>query len=159
MTYYFSKKDDSDHRPASKDFGLTKTVLLEAEPKVCADLLESYLAKQVARELMIPLHELDIRQPLAMLGLDSIDALNVIFQVEQDLDTTLPVVKLLEGHSVSVLATLLCDQLHTHSQNGASDPKAAIRGTVENIRIERADTYMPAIDLQQEEEDWEEGTL
>ncbi|MGA2223971.1 MAG: acyl carrier protein [Syntrophobacteraceae bacterium] len=159
MTDYFSKKDDPDHSPASKDFGLTKAALLAAGPEDRQGLAETYLAEQVARELMIPLHEIDIRQPLTVLGLDSLDAVTVINQVEADLDISMPVVRLLDGHSVSVLATLLCDQLHTRSENSAFDPKAAVRGTVENIQLERAHTNMPAVDRKQEGEDWEEGAL
>ena len=116
MTNHSSKSDDPDDSPASKDFGLTKAALLEADPEDRQGLAESYLAEQVARELMIPLQELDIRQPLSMVGLDSMDAFTIIYQVEQDLDISLPVVNLLEGNSVSALATLLCDQLHPCSE-------------------------------------------
>ncbi len=86
---------------------LAKPALLEADPDDRQGLLETYLAQQVARELKIPLHELDRRQPITMLGFDSLMAVIVRNQIELDLDIALPMVKLLEGHSVSVLATLI----------------------------------------------------
>ncbi len=87
--------------------GLTKAALLEADPNDRQGLLETYLAQQVARELMLPLNELDISQPLTMLGFDSLMAVILRNQIERDLDIAVPMVKLLEGHSISVLATLI----------------------------------------------------
>jgi acyl carrier protein len=139
--------------------GLAKTALLEADPVDRQGLLELYLAAQVAGELKIPLHELDISQSLAKFGFDSLMAVTVRNRIELDLGITLPMVKLVEGHSVSVLATLMCDQLHTHSYNGSFDRKATLRRTEESIQFEGTRTNIPAIDLKQEEEGWEEGTL
>jgi acyl transferase domain-containing protein/acyl carrier protein len=87
--------------------GLTRSALVEAGPEERKNLLEGYLARQVAGILMLPLEELDPRQPITTLGFDSLMAVTVRNRIERDLDIALPVVKLLEGHSVSALATLI----------------------------------------------------
>jgi acyl transferase domain-containing protein len=133
--------------------GLTKATLMKTDPKERQGLLEPYLAKQVARELMVRLNELDIRQPLITLGFDSLMAVTVRNRIERDLGITLPVVKFLEGHSVSVLATLLCDWLHASSRDGLSDRKASMSGTPEgtqeitgNLDAEEARSLLERID-------------
>jgi acyl carrier protein len=95
--------------------GLTRATLLKTDPEEHQGLLESYLAGQVARELMIPLPELDITQPLPMLGFDSLMAVRVKNQIESDLSIVLSVVEFLQGHSVAKLAYLLREKIDSNS--------------------------------------------
>jgi polyketide synthase 12/epothilone polyketide synthase D len=126
-------KEQASEVDGQAEPGLTKAALLEADPKEHQGLLESYLAELVARELMIPLPKLDITQPLPTLGFDSLMAVAVRNRIERELEITLPMVRLLEGHSVSMLATHLCDQLNARFQNGVFDREVAIRGTGEDV--------------------------
>ena len=113
--------------------GLTANALLEADPDNHQSLLEAYLAQKVAKVLMLRPDEIDLRLPITMLGFDSLMAVTVRNQIEKDLDIALPVVKLIEGNSVSALATLLGGKFHAHFRDGAFDRKAGFNGTEEGM--------------------------
>ena len=105
---------------------LTRTALLEAEPEERQGLLASYLARQVAGQLMIDLPELELRQPLPMLGFDSLMAIQVKNRIEADLEITLNMALFLEELTVSQLIDHLMEAIATtdntsfHGQNGAA---------------------------------------
>ncbi|HLO89367.1 MAG TPA: SDR family NAD(P)-dependent oxidoreductase [Nostocaceae cyanobacterium] len=92
---------------------LTKNALLAAEPQERRQLLESYLHEQVARILRMPISKLDVQQPLTNLGLDSLMAIELKNQVENNLEVLIPVTKLLEGPSITQLAEELFQQVTT----------------------------------------------
>jgi acyl carrier protein len=116
---------------AQAEPGLTKAALLEADPEERHGLLESYLAEQVARELMIPLPELNITQPLPMLGFDSLMAVRVKNQIESDLSIVLPVVEFLQDHSVAMLAYILQRNIDSNSQDATLVPEITTKEAVD----------------------------
>ncbi len=92
---------------------LTKDALLAAEPQEKRQLLEFYLHEQVARILRMPVSKLDVQQPLTNLGLDSLMAIELKNQVENNLEVLIPVTTLLEGPSIAQLAEELFQQVRT----------------------------------------------
>jgi phthiocerol/phenolphthiocerol synthesis type-I polyketide synthase C len=74
-------------------------------------LLESYLRDQAAGKLGLAPSRLDIELPLNHLGVDSLIATELRTQIERDLGIVVPVVTLLDGPTITQLATRLGDRL------------------------------------------------
>lgn len=96
--------------PGEKE-DLTCAALFAAEPAERHQLLQSYLSEQVARVLGLSASKLDVQQPLSNLGLDSLMAVELKNRIAVDLGVNIPMVKFLEGPSVSQAATQVLDQL------------------------------------------------
>jgi acyl carrier protein len=73
--------------------------------------LESYLREHAAGKLGLAASQLDIESPLHQLGVDSLVAVELRAQIERDLGIVVPVVRLLDGPSVTGLAGWLVEQL------------------------------------------------
>ena len=73
-------------------------------------LLESYLRDQAAGKLGLAPSRLDIELPLNHLGVDSLIATELRTQIERDLGIVVPVVTLLDGPTITRLATRLGDR-------------------------------------------------
>ncbi len=106
-------------QPGARDGGsgaksLTRQELLKAAPDEREALLITYLQEQVSRALGLRVERLDSEQPLNMIGIDSLTALELRNQIKSDLDLDVPVVKFLEGLSVLMLATYINQELTTH---------------------------------------------
>ena len=97
--------------------GEKRGAILDADPAEQAQLLESYVAEQVARVLGLSPSQLDIQQPLTNLGLDSLMAVELKNRISTDLGVNVPMVKFLQGFSVAQAATLLFDQLKAEAEN------------------------------------------
>ncbi|MFD3706629.1 SDR family NAD(P)-dependent oxidoreductase [Nocardia sp. NPDC058658] len=74
-------------------------------------VVEDYLAEVIARRLGADAETFDRDRPLRYLGLDSIGAMELRTRIERDLPVTVPVVKLLEGPSVTEFAGWLLSAL------------------------------------------------
>jgi amino acid adenylation domain-containing protein len=98
-------------RGLSRTEALSKDALLAAEPDERRRLVEGYLRNQVAHALKLPDSRLDSEQPLNMLGLDSLMAVELRNGIEGDLGMTIPIIAFLQGPSVADLSTQLLDQL------------------------------------------------
>ncbi len=94
-----------------QDAALTKTEFLEAGPEERQGLLTAYLAGRVAAQLMIELPQLDLEQPLPMLGFDSLMAVQVKNRIEADLEIALNMALFLEGLTVHQLAGHLMEAI------------------------------------------------
>jgi acyl carrier protein len=99
----------ADHPGEKKE--ITCAAVLAAEPGERHQLLQSYLSEQVARVLGLSASKLDVQQPLSNLGLDSLMAVELKNRIAVDLGVNVPMVKFLEGPSVSQAATQVLDQL------------------------------------------------
>jgi polyketide synthase 12 len=73
--------------------------------------LASYLREQAAGKLGLARSQLDVESPLHQLGVDSLVAVELRAQIERDLGIVVPVVRLLDGPSVTGLAGWLAEQL------------------------------------------------
>ena len=74
-------------------------------------LVESYLREQAAGKLGLAPSHLDVESPLHQLGVDSLVAVELRAQIERDLGVVVPVVRLLDGPSVTGLAGWLVERL------------------------------------------------
>ncbi|HEX9498453.1 MAG TPA: condensation domain-containing protein, partial [Mycobacterium sp.] len=87
-------------------------------------LLESYLRDQAASKLGLAPSRLDIELPLNHLGVDSLIATELRTQIERDLGIVVPVVTLLDGPTITRLATRLGDRL-SGVDSAPPDPTSA----------------------------------
>ncbi|RKG92067.1 type I polyketide synthase [Corallococcus terminator] len=87
--------------------------LAEAPPEERAGKLSTYVQEHVARVLGLGVRQLDVRQSLHVLGLDSLMAIQLRTRLRHDLKADVPVVKFMEGFSVVSLVDLLGQHLTT----------------------------------------------
>nr|UYH37510.1 polyketide synthase dehydratase domain-containing protein [Myxococcaceae bacterium MCy9487] len=76
-----------------------------------AGKLSTYVQEHVARVLGLGVQQLDVRQSLHVLGLDSLMAIQLRTRLRNDLKADVPVVKFMEGFSVVSLVDLLGQHL------------------------------------------------
>jgi acyl carrier protein len=88
-----------------------RDVVLRAGAAERLRLLTSYLREQAAGKLGLAPSRVDLESPLPQLGVDSLVAVELRAQIERDLGIVVPVVRLLDGPSVTGLAAWLAEQL------------------------------------------------
>ena len=96
---------------------------------------------------------MDAHQPLNRLGIDSLMAVELKNRVEADLETSVPVTALLQGPSLSQLATQLLEGLDAPAADATLAPEEAedgIEAQVEGLTDEEVDALLR--DLGKEEE-------
>ncbi len=74
-----------------------------------AELLTAYLQSLIARNLKVPPSQVDAQQPLTVLGLDSILAIELAEEMETNLGINLPMATLLQGASIAECVNVLLD--------------------------------------------------
>lgn len=100
---------------------LEKLKIKDVERK---SVLVSYFKEQVSRVLHISSDELDIEQPLNTMGIDSIMTVELKNRVQNDLQISLPIAKLMDGGSISsVLDDILnrIDEVLEKKDEGSSN--------------------------------------
>lgn len=104
--------DQAQSNGQAGDFGFSRETLRVAEPAVRQRLLESYLAREVARSLQFASPaDLDVQQPLYELGVDSLMAIELRSRIQSALRVVVPTEELIKGPSVVELAAQLLAQL------------------------------------------------
>ncbi len=107
-------------------------------------MLRDYIQRELARIMSFEPDQLDTTQPLAAFGLDSLMALELKNNLEARLDFTLPMAKLLEGPSISSLATDVASLL-------ASDDAITPRGVASNwtpfVELKKGDNSLAPLVL------------
>nr|QEO73764.1 AMP-dependent synthetase and ligase [uncultured bacterium] len=81
--------------------------------------VEGWLAAQLASRLGVSAAEIDVRQPLARYGLDSLSAVELTYLIESRLGLLLPMADLLEGMSIADIVA------EASKQPPAADTRAA----------------------------------
>lgn len=100
--------------------------LLETDESSRQSLVREYIRAELARIMGIEPTGLEVDQPLSTFGLDSLLALELKNNLESRLDFTLPMAKLMEGPSISSLATETSRLLtESGSENGSLAAEAA----------------------------------
>jgi acyl carrier protein len=122
--------------------GLSREILLSAEPETRQNLLVSYLRDQVGRVLGLKEDHLSLQQPLTDLGLDSLMAVELKNRIENNLGVAVPMVEFLRGPSLNELSTRILEQLT--QVNPQSNPQSG-RDTEEDNR-ERTERILSQID-------------
>ncbi|MBI1924148.1 methyltransferase, partial [Candidatus Poribacteria bacterium] len=113
------------HRAREDSRTLTREELLTSEPAQRQRLLEDYLSEQVARTLGLTAAQLDLQQPLNNMGLDSLMALELKKGLEVEFQVDVPVVKFIEGVSVTSLTKLLLCQMAEAEEPPEASPATA----------------------------------
>ncbi|MGK7905412.1 MAG: amino acid adenylation domain-containing protein [Hormoscilla sp.] len=90
---------------------LTYEVLLAIDSENRPQRLQSYLRELVARVLKVAPSQLDLQTTLSTLGLDSLMVIELKNDIETSLGVVLPMADLLEGPSISQLATEILNLL------------------------------------------------
>jgi acyl transferase domain-containing protein/acyl carrier protein len=121
--------------PKRKGDGLTREKLQAAPYEERRPLVESFLVEQLAAVLRCSPAKVDLHQSLNRLGIDSLMAVELKTRVEADLETSVPVTMLLEGPSLSQLATQLLKGL---------DAPAAAADAPSTLAPEEADDGLEA---------------
>ncbi|UMB69462.1 type I polyketide synthase [Mycobacterium paraterrae] len=98
----------TDVAPAADNL---RDALLHADEDERRRRLESYLRDQAAGKLGLAPAHVDVESPLHQLGVDSLVAVELRAQIERDLGVVVPVVRLLDGPSVTGIAEWLAHQL------------------------------------------------
>jgi acyl carrier protein len=127
--------------------------ILAAEPEERRPLVEEFLVEQIAQVLKCSPSRVDAHQPLNRLGIDSLMAVELKNRVEADLETSVPVTALLQGPSLSQLATQLLEGLDAPAADATLAPEEAedgIEAQVEGLTDEEVDALLR--DLGKEEE-------
>jgi myxalamid-type polyketide synthase MxaB len=138
--------------------GLTKEKLQAAPPEERRPLAENFLAEQLAAVLRCPTSKVDIHQPLNRLGIDSLMAVELKNRVEADLETSVPVTALLQGPSLSQLATHLLEGLDAPTAADAASVSAPgetrerlVEAQVEGLSDEEVDALLRGL-VEEEQE-------
>jgi NADPH:quinone reductase-like Zn-dependent oxidoreductase len=92
---------------------ISRSTILNADAAARQQMLEEYLRDAGGRVLGLPTSRLDVEQPLNRMGIDSLMAVELKNRIEADLAVEIPVLKFLEGASLSQLASYLRDRLAT----------------------------------------------
>jgi NADP-dependent 3-hydroxy acid dehydrogenase YdfG/acyl carrier protein len=95
-----SEQTGSSSPAADQEAGQKRALILAANPADRLELLQAHLSGMVARVLGLPITQLDLRQPLSNLGLDSLMAVELKNRIAVDLGVNLPMVTFLSGPSV-----------------------------------------------------------
>ncbi|GET41100.1 amino acid adenylation [Microseira wollei NIES-4236] len=90
---YISEQEDN----------LTREALLAIEPQLRLSRLETYLQQQVAQILKVEPSELNPKQPLSYVGLDSLTTVELKNNIETNLGVVLPVTSFLNGGNITQL--------------------------------------------------------
>lgn len=104
---------------------LSAADLEAAPPDERPDLVEEYLAEQVARVLGMAAAELDRSLPLSAMGIDSLMAVELKNRVELDLGAIIPMVSLLQGPSVASLAVQVVERFGAREPDALMTPAAS----------------------------------
>ncbi|RCJ23039.1 non-ribosomal peptide synthetase [Nostoc sp. ATCC 43529] len=97
--------------------GLSREDILALQPLQRQSKLESYLQQQVARVMKVSLKQVNPRQPLGSLGVDSLIAIELQHTFETDLGVVLPMACFLGNASLEQLAIKIIAQLESNSVN------------------------------------------
>ena len=97
---------------------LTADTILATPPESRGPLVLEFLAGQVCAVMGIAAGAFDPHQPLAEVGLDSLMAVELRNRIERALGVSVPMVQLLQGPSVSQLATAVTERIAGGSAAG-----------------------------------------
>jgi acyl carrier protein len=92
---------------------INRSTIINADAAERQQLLEEYLRDAGGRVLGLATSKLDVEQPLNRMGIDSLMAVELKNRIEADLAVEIPVLKFMEGASLSQLASFLRDRLST----------------------------------------------
>jgi aryl carrier-like protein len=111
-----------------------KNALLSRTPAERQQLLESRITEQVARVLGFSATKFDRQESLINLGLDSLMAIELRNRLNNEMGVNLPVMKIMEGVSITSLAEVMLEQWALTQLQSAS-PSAELDDSMEEIAL------------------------
>ena len=111
-----------------------KDTMLSVTPAERQQLLESRITEQVARVLGFPATKFDRQESLINLGLDSLMAIELRNRLNNEMGVHLPVMKIMEGVSITSLAEVMLEQWALTQLQSAS-PSAELDDSMEEIAL------------------------
>jgi len=123
---------------ASAGRGNAGAEIRAAAPAERLPRLVALLVEQVARVVGVPGVRLDLERPLGSLGIDSLMAAELKNRIEGELGVTVPIVRLLEGPSLTGLAAMLLDVVESGGVAGGPGEPSAARPLLVALRREGA---------------------
>ncbi len=131
----------SELKPEFAGDRLTRAGLLQAEPELRQEMVESHLRERVALIAKVKPGELRSEQSLVGVGLDSLGATELANQIELELGLRVEISRLLEDMTLSQFAAMIVDQI------GVSEEKRSLRQRVVAL-VRRSEGLMgPVQDL------------
>jgi len=116
-------------------------------PEERIPFLESFICERLARVLGTSPSKLDVNQPVVGMGIDSLMAVELGNQIENDLGVSVPTVKFLEGLSIAGLSSYVIEKLHSKH-----DPQAKVTEVVTEVVEEGIQDILEKIEEITEEE-------
>ncbi|TQM31120.1 type I polyketide synthase [Nocardia bhagyanarayanae] len=95
--------------------------LAEAMPEDRTGIIGEYLTAEIARRLGMDAAAIDGDQPLRFMGLDSLAAMELRTRIERELPVTVPLVKILEGPSITEFTAWLVARLEVETPPEPAD--------------------------------------
>jgi aryl carrier-like protein len=130
-------------RPASSEqvVRIQRSQLLSAETPARQAMLVSYLREKISNVLGASPASLDEHEALTNMGLDSLMALELKNRIDADLELGLPLVQLLQGPSMSGLASYLAESLaDSHAEEALTSGQEIPHKELEiDVMIEKLD--------------------
>jgi acyl carrier protein len=97
-----------------------------------AEDIQAWFKSQLAARLRVPAEEIDVTQPIARYGMDSLTAIELTHSIEARLGVILPVVSFLQSPSITQLADKVLAELRTSSATNESAIKTIGQVTIEH---------------------------
>ena len=97
-----------------------------------AEDLQAWFKSQLAVRLRVPVEEIDVTQPIARYGMDSLTAIELTHSIEARLGVILPIVSFLQSPSITQLADKVLAELRTSSATNEASIKTSGQVTVEH---------------------------
>ncbi|HEV2864403.1 MAG TPA: AMP-binding protein, partial [Pyrinomonadaceae bacterium] len=117
--------------PEADDVALDSTT-----PIRDAEDIQAWLKTQLAARLRVPADEIDVTQPIARYGVDSLTAIELTHSIEARLGVILPVVSFLQSPSITQLA----DKVHAELRASSATNEAVIK-TTGQVTVEHPLSY------------------
>jgi acyl carrier protein/DNA-directed RNA polymerase specialized sigma24 family protein len=116
-----------------------KTLIQQNSEKrdIGSQQVEGYIRRHISERLYIPMEKVDVNHPLNNLGIDSLNAVELLNDIENRFGVRLPLDLLLEGPTIGQLADRILGQLDVdhaglQQDSESSMPKTVIRGIATN---------------------------
>ncbi len=100
--------------------GRFRAELAAAAPAARPDMLNRFLAEQVAKVLKVDPDSIELERPLADLGLDSLTSFELKNRIEAELALNLPVGRFLQRPTLTGLASAILEAIENKAQNDAA---------------------------------------
>jgi acyl carrier protein len=89
--------DSDSGLPGKTSDGQSHGCILSSQPEARREIVSSYLAKQIAHILKVPLASVDSEKPISNMGFDSLMSIELKNQIEIDLGVSVAMAQLLQG--------------------------------------------------------------